>query len=200
MRTARVTRTTRETRITVAMNLDGRGKASVKTGVPFLDHMLTFFGTHGGFDLSVKATGDLDIDVHHTNEDVGLVVGQALQQALSEGRGIARFGWAYVPMEEALVRVVLDVSGRPKLVLRDQRAPKTALRGSGTAYQWDDLEHCLESFVRAAKLTVHIDLFSGKDFHHTAEAVFKALSRALAQAVRVNPRLRGTIPSSKGRL
>ena len=199
MRRATVTRKSRETNITVTLKLDGSGKTSVKTGLPFLDHMLTLMGTHGLCDVTVKATGDLEIDIHHTNEDVGLVIGSALSKALGDCRGIRRFGWAYVPMEEALARVVLDVSGRPKLVIRDQRRPRTAFKGSGTPYQWDDLEHWLESFVRTAKLTVHIDLYAGSDFHHTAEAIFKALGRALAQAAQRDARVKG-IPSSKGRL
>lgn len=199
MRRATVTRNTKETRIAVTLNLDGKGKASVKTGLPFLDHMLTLLGTHGVFDLSVNATGDLDVDVHHTNEDIGLTLGQALLKALGRSRGIHRFGWAYVPMEEALARVVLDVSGRPKLMVRDHRRPRKRLTGSGTAYQWEDLEHWLESFVRAAKLTTHVDVFAGEDFHHTCEAVFKALAKALAQATRRDSRVKG-VPSSKGRL
>lgn len=198
-RRASVTRKTKETRIRASLNLDGRGQASVETGLPFLDHMLTLLGVHGVFDLVVKATGDLEVDVHHTNEDLGLTLGQAFAKALGDARGIQRFGWAYVPMEEALARVVLDCSGRPKLVVRDLRRPRTRLTGSGTSYQWQDLEHWLESFVRAAKLTVHVDLFAGEDFHHTCEAVFKALGKALAQAVRRNPRFKG-VPSSKGRL
>ena len=197
MRTANVVRKTKETRITVSVNLDGRGKTSVKTGVPFLDHMLTLLGTHGALDLSISARGDLAVDIHHTNEDVGLVMGQAVLEALGDRRGIRRFGWAYVPMEEALARVVLDISGRPKLVIRDQR--KRRAKGSGTSYQWTDLEHWLESFARSARLTVHVDVFSGDDFHHTAEAVFKALARALSQAVQVDGRVVG-VPSSKGRL
>jgi imidazoleglycerol-phosphate dehydratase len=199
LRQARVTRKTRETNIQVAWNLDTGRKVSVSTGLAFLDHMLTLLGTHGACALSVKASGDLDVDTHHTNEDVGLVMGAALLKALGARRGIRRFGWAYVPMEEALVRVVLDVSGRPKLVIRDLRLPRPKLRGSGTSYQWQDLEHWLESFVRAAKLTVHVDVFAGDDFHHTCEAVFKALGRALAQAVALDPRVKG-VPSSKGRL
>ena len=199
MRRATVTRKSRETNITVSLNLDGLGKASVKTGLPFLDHMLTLLGTHGMLTLTVRAKGDLDIDVHHTNEDVGLVVGSAFLKALGNYRGIRRFGWAYVPMEEALARVALDCSGRPKVVIRDQRSSKKPLKGSGTVYQWDDLEHWLESFARAARLTVHVDLFAGSDFHHTCEAIFKALGRALSQAVQRDPRVKG-VPSSKGRL
>lgn len=200
MRRATITRKSKETNITVSLNLDGSGTVSVKTGIPFLDHMLTLLGMHGLLDLTVRATGDLDIDLHHTNEDIGLVVGQALDQALGDRRGITRMGSAYVPMDEALARVVLDISGRPKLVLNDARARRT--RGAlvaSTAYQWGDAEHFLESLVRAAKLTLHIDVLAGSDFHHTCEAVFKALGRALEQASRLNPRVKG-IPSSKGRL
>ena len=200
MRTATATRKSKETNITVALNLDGHGKTSVKTGIPFLDHMLTLLGTHGLCDLTVKATGDLNIDLHHTNEDIGLVLGAACDRALGERKGITRFGLAYVPMDEALARVVLDISGRPKLLFRDERGrrSKHALTSS-TSYQWGDAEHFLESFVRTARVTLHIDVLAGSDFHHTCEAVFKALGRALEQATRIHPRVKG-IPSSKGRL
>ena len=201
MRRAIVTRNSRETRITVSLHLDGNGKSSVHTGIPFLDHMLTLLGTHGIFDLTVKAKGDLDIDVHHTNEDVGIVLGQAFDQALGDRRGINRYGWAYVPMEEALARVVLDFSGRPRLVVRDVRPASTAKHppASKGAYQWGDAEHFLEAFTRASKTTLHIDILAGSDFHHTCEAVFKALGRALDAATRRDPRVKG-VPSSKGRL
>ncbi|MBI3323847.1 MAG: imidazoleglycerol-phosphate dehydratase HisB [Candidatus Omnitrophica bacterium] len=199
MRTARIHRATRETDVWIRLKLDGRGKSAVKTGLPFLDHMLTLVATHGRFDLTVKAKGDLEVDIHHTNEDVGLVFGQAVHQALGDHAGIHRFGWCYVPMEEALARVVLDISGRPKLVVRDKRRLARPLRGSGTTYQWQDLEHWFESFTRTAKVTMHIDLFAGEEFHHTCEAIFKAFGRALAQAVARDPRMKG-VPSSKGRL
>jgi len=201
MRRATVTRKSKETRIAISFNVDGTGQTSVKTGIPFLDHMLTLLGTHGLFDLAIQAKGDLDIDVHHTNEDVGIVLGQALDKALGARQGIARFGSAYVPMEEALARVVLDFSGRPKLVVRDARPPRIAKHPTGSrgAYQWGDAEHFLEAFVRAAKVTLHVDILSGTDFHHTCEAVFKALGLALEQATRIHPRVKG-VPSSKGRL
>jgi imidazoleglycerol-phosphate dehydratase len=199
MRHANVTRKSKETNIAVSLNLDGHGTTSVKTGIPFLDHMLTLLGTHGLCDLTVKAAGDLHIDRHHTNEDVGLVVGHALDQALGERKGIVRMGWAYVPMDEALVRVVLDISGRPKLILRDARGSGAKALSSSTEYSWGDAEHFLESLVRAAKMTVHIDVLAGSDFHHTCEAVFKAFGRALEQAMRLHPRVKG-VPSSKGRL
>ena len=198
-RRASVSRETKETSIRVALALDGKGTSSVKTGLPFLDHMITLMAMHGAFDLTVMARGDIEIDVHHTNEDVGLVIGQAFAEALGDFRGIARYGWAYVPMEEALARVVLDFSGRPKLVIRDQRKPRTKLEGSGTEYRWHDFEHWLESLARSAKLTIHVDLFAGEDFHHTCEAVCKALGRALRQATRQDSQIRG-VPSSKGRL
>jgi imidazoleglycerol-phosphate dehydratase len=201
MRRAKITRKTKETRITVQLALDGRGRATVRTGIPFLDHMLTLLGTHGAFDLTVQAKGDLEIDLHHTNEDVGLAVGQAFDQALGDRRGLVRYGWAYVPMEEALARVVLDFSGRPKLIVTDAREAGAAKhpKGSRGAYLWGDAEHFLESFVRASKTTVHVAILSGSDFHHTCEAVFKALARALEAATRRHPRVRG-IPSSKGAL
>jgi len=201
MRHAAVTRNTKETKIAVRLHLDGRGTTSVKTGIPFLDHMLTLLGTHGVFNLTVKATGDLDVDLHHTNEDVGLVLGQAFDEALGSRKGIARFGVSYVPMEEALARVVLDFSGRPRVVVRHARGSKVAKHPTGSqgSYQWGDAEHFLESFARTSKTTVHIDIFAGGDFHHTCEAVFKALGRALEQATRLNPRVKG-VPSSKGRL
>ena len=200
MRKATATRKSKETNITVTLNLDGHGKTSVKTGIPFLDHMLTLLGTHGLCDLTVKATGDLDIDLHHTNEDIGLVLGTAVDRALGDRKGITRFGLAYVPMDEALARVVLDISGRPKLIFRDERGrrSKHALTSS-TSYQWGDAEHFLESFARMARVTLHIDVLAGSDFHHTCEAVFKALGRALDAATRRDPRVKG-VPSSKGRL
>ena len=199
MRRASATRTSKETTIAVSVNVDGTGKTTIRTGIPFLDHMLVLFGTHGLFDLTVKAKGDLEVDLHHTNEDLGLVLGQAFDRALGDRKGITRFGAAYVPMDEALARVVVDISGRPKLVLRDARGRRPAALSSTAAYGWGDAEHFLESFVRMCKLTVHIDVLAGSDFHHTCEAVFKALGRALEGAARPHPRVRG-IPSSKGRL
>ncbi len=200
MRQANIIRKSKETNIRVTLNLDGAGKASVKTGIPFLNHMLTLLGVHGLLDLNIQAQGDLDIDLHHTNEDIGLVLGEALDQTLGKRVGIERFGCAYVPMDEALARVVLDISGRPKVAFRDARSSRSkGGLSSSTSYQWGDAEHFLESFARAAKLTIHIDVLSGSDFHHVLEAVFKALGRALCQAVTRNPRVKG-IPSSKGHL
>ena len=200
MRRATATRKSKETNITVEVKLDGHGQAAVKTGIPFLDHMLTLWATHGLVDLALRATGDLEIDLHHTNEDIGLVLGQAVDQALGDRKGIERFGLAYVPMDEALARVVLDISGRPKLLFRDARGKRMHhTLTSSTSYQWGDAEHFLESFARTSKVTLRIDVLAGADFHHTLEAVFKALGRGVAQATRLNPRVRG-VPSSKGRL
>lgn len=200
MRKATATRKSKETNVTVTVNLDGTGQTSVKTGIPFLDHMLTLLGTHGLCDLTIKASGDLEIDLHHTNEDIGMVLGQAFDQALRDRKGITRFGFAYVPMDEALARVVLDISGRPKLVLRDARSEKPrGFSAKSASYSWGDVEHFLESFVRKSNITLHIDVLAGSDFHHTCEAVFKALGRALEQASRLHPRVKG-VPSSKGRL
>lgn len=199
MRRATVSRITRETNIHVRLGLDQRPVASIRTGAPFLDHMLTLFSTHGAFALSVRAKGDLKIDIHHTNEDIGLALGEAFSQALGDYRGIRRYGWAYVPMDEALARVVLDISGRPRLVIRDHGAV-TKLRSTGTSYQWWDLEHWLESFARTARVTIHVDLFAGRDLHHACEAVMKALGRAMRQAVELDTRLHGSVPSSKGRV
>lgn len=194
-------RKTKETSITVRLGLQSAGAVSVATGIPFLDHMLTLLGTHGTFGLRLRASGDLHIDHHHTNEDVGLALGEAFDKALGTRAGIRRIGFAYVPMEEALARVVLDFSGRPKLVVRDHREALVVKRppSSRGSYQWGDAEHFLESFCRTAKVTMHIDILAGRDFHHTCEAVFKAFGRALAQAVHRDPRVQG-VPSSKGTL
>ena len=159
--------------------------------------MLELFGKHGLFDLEVAAKGDLQIDRHHTNEDVGICLGQALAKALGDKCGIRRFGAAYVPMEEALARVTLDISGRPRFVLRDQS--QIADKRKSVPYTMDDAEHLLESVARAAGLTVHVDVLAGHDTHHTLEGVFKAFGRALAEAVARDPRVKG-IPSTKGRL
>jgi imidazoleglycerol-phosphate dehydratase len=201
MRRAAITRNTRETAIAVRLNLDGRGAVSVRTGLPFLDHMLTLLATHGVFDLTLTAKGDLDVDLHHTNEDLGLALGGAFDKALGRRKGIRRFGSADVPMEEALARIALDFSGRPRLEVRDARPLRVAKRppASHGAYQWGDAEHFLESFARASKTTIHVEIAAGRDFHHTCEAVFKALGRALSDATRLDPRVKG-VPSSKGRL
>ncbi len=194
-RAAQLARTTAETDITLSLSLDGSGRAGVSTGIGFFDHMLTAFARHSGFDLDVQARGDLHIDSHHTVEDVGIVLGQALRQALGDKRGITRFGQALVPMDEALAEAAVDVSGRAFLVW-DVAFERPML---GTM----DTQLC-EEFFRAlagnALVTLHVTRRAGSNAHHVAEACFKAAARALRMAVAVDPRLDGAIPSTKGAL
>ncbi len=203
-RTARINRKTTETNITLELNLDGAGSYAIDVPVPFLKHMLELFAKHGLFDLQVRAKGDLHIDLHHTNEDLGLALGQAFRQALGEKRGIRRMGSAFVPMDETLarVRVVADVSGRPhfRLDWAPGRKPAEFRRGEGISYGLEDAKHFLESFSACSGLTLHVDVLkAGGDAHHLLEAVFKALGRALREAVDLDPRVRG-VPSTKGKL
>ena len=204
-RIAAINRLTRETRIKGRLNLDGSGKAAVSTGIGFLDHMLELFAKHGLFDLELKAKGDLHIDLHHTNEDLGLALGEAFGKALGEKRGIRRMGSAFVPMDETLarVRVVADASGRPHFRL-DWAAPgrrRVEFRHGGRiAYGLEDAKHFLESFSARSGLTLHVDVLkAGGDAHHMLESVFKALGRALREAVELDPRVKG-VPSTKGKL
>ena len=197
-RAATIQRKTKETAIRGRLVLDGSGRASVATGIPFLDHMLELLAKHGFLDLTLKATGDLHVDVHHTNEDLGLALGEAFKRALGEKRGIRRFG-AHVPMDESLARVVVDVSGRPYFRWSWQAGrPSPSLDRGG--YRISDAKHFLESFATKSELTIHVDvLTAGDDVHHVLEAVFKALGRALGDAVARDPRVKG-VPSTKGRL
>ena len=192
-RTGQVSRNTKETQLEVKVDLDGRGDATVSTGVPFFDHMLETLARHGAFDAQIRCTGDLHIDQHHTVEDTGIALGTAIDQALGDRKGIARAGCFYFPLDEALARSVIDLSGRSFLswnVSLDQ-GPRSAM----------DLS-VLEGFFKAvadnARANVHIDLLTGRDFHHGAEAIFKSFARALRQAVAIDPRIAGTIPSTKG--
>jgi len=182
-RQAKKFRKTSETEIAVTLGLDGKGIAKVKTGIPFFDHMLNLFARHGLFDLEVKAKGDLEVDLHHTVEDVGIVLGQALTAALGKKEGIRRYGTAHVPMDETLARVVIDLSGRPYLELR-------GLNQRGKVGNFP--AQLVEEFLRA--LSVY-----GRDVHHQIEAIFKALAKALEEAVRRDPRVKG-VPSTKGRI
>ncbi|HJP66687.1 MAG TPA: imidazoleglycerol-phosphate dehydratase HisB [Actinomycetota bacterium] len=191
-RSAQVERTTKETSVTVRLAIDGTGSATADTGIPFFDHMLEQLGTHAGFDLEVTAKGDLEIDAHHTVEDVGLAVGQALAQALGEKRGIRRFGSVAVPLDEALVEVALDLSGRP-FVVHDVAVP--AEIGS---YDTGLTEDFLRAFATAAGMTLHARLLSGRSPHHVVEAEFKALARALGDACRAGGG--AAPPSTKGTL
>jgi imidazoleglycerol-phosphate dehydratase len=193
-RTAETERRTRETEVHVCLNLDGSGQASVESGLPFFDHMLGAFARHGLFDLTLSARGDLDVDAHHTMEDTGLVLGQALRQALGDRSGITRFGAAVVPMDDALVRVALDISGRPYLAYR-VTAPRDSVAGIPLCL----FREFYRALVTAAGLTLHIDLLSGDEEHHIMEGVFKAFGRALDQGTRPDPRVTG-VPSTKGAL
>ena len=193
-RTATRARSTNETKIEVTVALDG-GDVTVETGVPFFDHMLDQLGRHGGIGLTVKAEGDLQIDAHHTVEDTGITLGEALTEALGDKAGIRRYGDALVPMEEALAQVALDISGRPLLVY-DAEVHAEAIGQYDTVLT----EEFLQALCRSAGLTLHVRLLGGRNPHHCVEAIFKALARALGEAVGIDPRGGGRIPSTKGTL
>ncbi|HEX7235253.1 MAG TPA: imidazoleglycerol-phosphate dehydratase HisB [Nitrosospira sp.] len=195
MRLAEVTRNTLETQICLKMNLDGTGKISLDTGVPFLDHMLEQVARHGMIDLQVSAKGDLHIDAHHTVEDIGITVGQAFAQAVGDKKGLRRYGHSYVPLDEALSRVVVDLSGRPGMEFNVKF--KRARIGE---FDVDLINEFFQGFVNHAMVTLHIDNLSGRNAHHQAETVFKAFGRALRMAVEPDARAAGTIPSTKGSL
>ena len=194
-RQACVDRSTKETQISVELNLDGNGTAALDVGVPFLAHMLDQVTRHGTFDLSIKAQGDLEIDAHHTVEDVGICLGQAFRQALGDKRGICRYGFAYVPLDEALSRVVLDFSGRPGLEYNVEYP-----RDRVGEFDVDLLREFFQGFANHAQLTLHIDNLRGRNTHHIAETIFKAFGRALRAAVAPDPRMEGILPSTKGSL
>jgi imidazoleglycerol-phosphate dehydratase len=194
-RSAEVTRTTAETKITVKVNLDGSGQASLHTGIGFFDHMLDQIARHAMIDLDITAQGDLHIDGHHTVEDVGITLGQAIHQAVGDKKGIRRYGHAYVPLDEALSRVVIDFSGRPGLVMN---VPfKSGMIGTFDSQLAHEFFH---GFVNHAFVTLHIDNLKGENAHHQAETVFKAFARALRSALEFDPRSAGSIPSTKGSL
>ena len=194
-RTAEVSRQTAETQIRVEINLDGTGVAKLATGIGFFDHMLDQIARHGGIDLTVEARGDLHIDGHHTVEDVGITIGQAFAKALADKRGIRRYGHAYVPLDEALSRVVVDLSGRPGLVWE---VPFT--RAMIGEFDVDLAHEFFQGFVNHALVSLHVDNLRGQNAHHQAETVFKAFGRALRMAVEADPRAAGAIPSTKGSL
>jgi imidazoleglycerol-phosphate dehydratase len=197
-RTATITRTTSESSVTLSLDLDGTGASSIDTSVPFFDHMLTALSKHSLIDLTVTATGDTDIDAHHTVEDTGIVLGQALKQALGDRAGIGRYGDALVPLDEALAQAVVDVSGRPYLV-HSGEPEGFALHRIGGHFTGSLVRHVFEAITLNAGLTVHLRVLAGRDPHHVAEAEFKAFARALRQAVELDPRVHG-IPSTKGAL
>ncbi|MDY7540188.1 imidazoleglycerol-phosphate dehydratase HisB [Undibacterium sp. RTI2.1] len=194
-RTAEVSRNTNETQIRVAINIDGTGKQKLNTGVPFLDHMLDQIARHGLIDLEIEAVGDLHIDAHHTVEDVGITLGQAFAKAIGDKKGIRRYGHSYVPLDEALSRVVIDFSGRPGL---EFHVPfKRAMIGS---FDVDLTHEFFQGFVNHALVSLHIDNLRGDNAHHQCETVFKAFGRALRMAAELDARAAGTIPSTKGSL
>ncbi len=196
MRTAEVRRDTAETQIEVALNLDGTGQRSLDSGLPFLDHMLDQIARHGLIDLEIVAKGDLEIDAHHTVEDLGITLGQAFAKAIGDKRGICRYGHAYVPLDEALSRVVVDLSGRPGLEFG-----VTWKRGMVGQFDLDLIHEFFQGFVNHAQVTLHIDNLKGENAHHQCETIFKAFARALRMAVTPDPRLaQDVIPSTKGTL
>jgi imidazoleglycerol-phosphate dehydratase len=195
MRQAEVSRHTLETRVDVRLDLDGSGCGSFATGVPFLDHMLEQISRHGLIDLDIVASGDLHIDAHHTVEDIGITLGQALARALGDKRGVRRYGHAYVPLDEALSRVVVDLSGRPGLCFH-----VGFVRPMIAGFDVDLIREFFQGFVNHAALTLHIDNLRGDNAHHQAETVFKAFGRALRMAVEEDPRTAGSVPSTKGSL
>ncbi|MEJ6538898.1 MAG: imidazoleglycerol-phosphate dehydratase HisB [Halioglobus sp.] len=192
-RKATVTRDTLETQITVSVNLDGSGKTAFDTGIPFLEHMLDQVARHGMVDLDIKANGDLHIDDHHTVEDIGITLGQAVAQAVGDKKGILRYGHAYVPLDEALSRVVIDFSGRPGIVFQ---VPFT--RSSVGGFDVDLFMEFFQGFVNHALVTLHVDNLRGDNSHHQIETVFKAFGRALRMALTADPRMEGIMPSTKG--
>ena len=193
-RKARKYRKTSETEISLSLGLDGKGLGKIKTGIPFFDHMLNLFARHGLFDLEVKAKGDLDVDLHHTVEDVGIVLGQALATALGKKEGIRRYGCAHVPMDETLARVVVDLSGRPYLELRGLNR-----RGRAGNFPAQLVEEFLRALSVQGGMNLHAEILYGRDVHHQIEAIFKALAKALQEAVSRDPRVKG-VPSTKGRI
>jgi len=198
-RSAKISRKTKETNIKIILNIDGKGSGKIKTGIGFLDHMLTLFAKHGLFDLDINAKGDLKVDLHHTNEDVGICLGEVFKKALGNKKGIRRFGHASVPMDDAWVEVAADISGRPVLCESGDfkaQKPRGVLEESYTFY---DAKEFLRAFVNNLGLNLVFSIKIGEDIHHVLEALFKALARALDQATQIDPRIKG-IPSTKGRL
>jgi len=195
MRTGSVTRKTKETDVAVAVDLDGAGKSSISTGIGFLDHMLDLLGRHARIDLTVNAKGDLHIDHHHTTEDVGIALGQAVKQALGDMKGITRYADVHVPMDEALTRVAIDISGRPFLVFK-----ATFVRDKVGTFDTELVQEWFQAFAVNAGVTLHVEVLYGTNDHHIAESCFKGLARALRAAVAIDPRAANEVPSTKGTL
>ncbi|MCC6949344.1 MAG: imidazoleglycerol-phosphate dehydratase HisB [Bradyrhizobiaceae bacterium] len=195
MRTGEISRATKETDVSVFVNLDGTGRADVSTGIGFLDHMLDLLARHSRIDITVKAKGDLHVDHHHTTEDVGIVLGQAVKQALGDLRGITRYADVHLPMDEALSRVAIDISGRPVLVFRVQ-FPRDKIG----EFDVDLVREFFHAFASNAGVTLHVETFYGENSHHVAESCFKGLARALRAAVAIDAAAKGEVPSTKGSL
>ena len=195
MRKGSVKRTTKETDVEVAIDLDGTGASAISTGIGFLDHMLDQVARHGAMDLTVAANGDLHIDAHHTVEDIGITLGQAVRQALGDMKGITRYASVYMPMDEALTRVALDISGRPFLVFRVQFA-----RDKLGSFDTELVQEWFQAFAMNAGITLHVEVLYGTNDHHIAESCFKGLARALRAAVAIDPRAANEVPSTKGTL
>lgn len=196
VRTAKIARKTSETNIRVGLKIGSHGKSSIDTGMPFLDHMLTLLSKHSLMDLEIKAKGDLHVDIHHTNEDVGITLGQALTKALGSKFGIRRYGFTSVPMDEALVRITLDISGRPSLHVAKAKGVRFSRLEN---YSFHDATELLRAFCLHAGINMHLEVLSGHDSHHIIEGVFKATAKALDMATQIDSRVRG-VPSTKGRL
>ena len=196
VRKATVKRKTTETNIQVDLTVDGKGASKIDTQIPFLDHMLTLLAKHGLFDLKLKARGDLKVDIHHTNEDIGIALGQALAKALGDKKGIRRYGSFAVPMDEALIRVTLDISGRPSLYVTKAKGVRLSRQPQ---YTFDDAIDFLRSFCQHAGINMHIGVLAGEDTHHIIEGMFKGIAKTLDMAVCLDPRVCG-IPSTKGKL
>tara|TARA_R110002096_G_scaffold54517_15_gene140624 strand:+ start:9384 stop:9983 length:600 start_codon:yes stop_codon:yes gene_type:complete len=195
-RTASIERNTAETQIQLSLNLDGTGECEIETGIGFFDHMLTLFSRHSLIDLTIKANGDLEVDFHHTVEDVGIVLGQAIRQALGEKKGITRYGSFMLPMDETLARIALDFSGRPYLVFE---APDR-IDPIGGNFPFSLVEEFFRAFSFNALMNLHMTILDGRDGHHMAEALFKGTARAIDQAIQIDPRIAGKIPSTKEKL
>ena len=205
-RIAKIIRKTKETDITVKLCIDGKGKSDVKTGIGFLDHMLTLFAKHGFFDLTVAAKGDLDVDIHHTNEDIGITLGSDFKKALGNKKGITRFGDSFVPMDGCLVRVIVDISNRPSLYIhyKTKRSIENLLAnlatGDSVKYYFVNLEQFAQAFIMNAGINMHIEILAfDKDLHHLIEAIFKAMGRSLDEATQIDKRAKGVL-STKGKL
>lgn len=194
-RSATIERVTSETSLAIELEIDGRGESTIETGIAFFDHMLTLFARHSLTNLRVKADGDIEVDFHHTVEDTGIALGQAFVRALGDKRGIRRYGWTYLPMDETLARVALDWSGRPFL---EYRTPALAVPAViGAAFSFQLVEEFLRAFAVNAGMNLHVEILYGRDAHHMAEAIFKGLARAVDQACQLDPRVQG-VPSTKG--